>query len=298
MLNFYEWCEDLEIELSSFCNAKCPLCYRNNINFRNHYPRFFERDFNELKNQLDMFTNVKWIRLVGTISEPTLYSNFLELCKYCVTRNWNIEICTNGDTNNEIFWKSLGKILRETDKVFFTICGSTQETHEIYRKGTNLNNILLNASYLRQERKIDYAQIIRFSYNSNDIDSIDFKNKVEPFTHKYYTETFLRNDTKSYVNQKNLELLNVNPNKTLKYFFAEKMATKPDMCICKAFINKWAQIDLYGNIYPCYRFLEFSNGKLFDGDYNKIFAGEYESCKFCRKNVLKYIKENDLEYII
>ena len=38
------------------------------------------------------------------------------------------------------------KYLDENDKVYFTICGSTQELHETYRKGTNLKNILKNAS--------------------------------------------------------------------------------------------------------------------------------------------------------
>lgn len=299
--SFYEFVEDLEIELSTYCNAKCPLCYRNHINFKSHYPKNFERDYDDLIKQLKRFKNVKYIRLVGTVSEPTLYSKFLDLCKFIKTSfNWEIEICTNGDTHDTNFWYDLGKILADTDKVYFTICGSTQELHEKYRVGTSLKNILKNAESLRKARRIDYAQIIRFSYNSDDLDSEYFKKIVEPFTNKYYTETFLRLNINNYRNKQNLDLLGVNPHKKYKYNIAEKLSTLnlKSNCDCKAFNNKWGQIDVYGNLYPCYRFLEFSNGKLWDFDYSKIKKNLYDSCKFCRRDVVKFLKDNDLEYII
>ena len=44
--------------------------------------------------------------------------------------------------------EKIRNILKYEDKVYFTICGSTQEIHEIYRRNTNLKNILLGRKNL------------------------------------------------------------------------------------------------------------------------------------------------------
>ena len=95
--------------------------------------------------------------LVGSMSEPTLYKDFIQLVQYLKSRKIKIEICTNGDTRNDDFWKQLGLSLSMIDEVYFTICGSTQELHERYRKNTCLKNILHNASVLRAVKPIDIA---------------------------------------------------------------------------------------------------------------------------------------------
>lgn len=43
--------------------------------------------------------------LVGSMSEPTLYPEFIPLVAYLKKRNIKIEICTNGDTRDDDFWK-------------------------------------------------------------------------------------------------------------------------------------------------------------------------------------------------
>jgi MoaA/NifB/PqqE/SkfB family radical SAM enzyme len=59
------------------------------------------------------------------MSEPTLHPQFLDIINYLKSRNIKIKICTNGDTNNPIFWKKLGEMLNNDDRVWFGICGST-----------------------------------------------------------------------------------------------------------------------------------------------------------------------------
>ena len=55
--------KDTEIELTNLCNAKCPLCYRNNKDYIAKAP--YQRPLNEVINQLDLFTNLESIKLVG-----------------------------------------------------------------------------------------------------------------------------------------------------------------------------------------------------------------------------------------
>ena len=68
----YDEIQDVELELTTFCNAECPLCYRNYKAFKQHYPKNKVRDLKEIISQLELFKNLTDIKLVGTISEPTL----------------------------------------------------------------------------------------------------------------------------------------------------------------------------------------------------------------------------------
>ena len=99
---------DIELELSTYCNADCPLCYRNYNTFNEHYPDNFHRDYKDLITQINSYPDLEWIRLVGSISKPTMYNNFLPLIDYIKSKNIKIEICTNGSTRDVFWWRSLG----------------------------------------------------------------------------------------------------------------------------------------------------------------------------------------------
>lgn len=295
---------DLELELTTLCNAHCQLCYRNYKSFKEHYPETKVRPLNDIIKQLEDFKDLEWIRLVGTISEPTLYKNFFDLVKYIKSRNIKIEICTNGDTNNEIWWKNLSYLMNNQDRVYFTICGSTQELHEIYRTNTKLENILKNARAFRSDNKNDYAQCIRFDYNDDDFNSEKFKNMVNEFSHIYWTETFLHKNKENYVDISRLNKLKPYKKKINDYLNLEKYARAKynspvkGKAFCMSWENKSQQVDIDGKVYPCYLFLEASNGKPWDGNYEKILNMQYEVCQLCERSVIDICKKKDLKYII
>jgi MoaA/NifB/PqqE/SkfB family radical SAM enzyme len=295
---------DVELELTTLCNASCGLCYRNYVNYKDHYPVNKIRPIEDIISQMNSFKDLEWVRLVGTISEPTLYKNFFELIEYFKNRNVNIEICTNGDTNDVEWWKQLSLLMDERDRVYFTICGSTQELHEIYRKNTKLINILKNAEAFRSNKKNDYAQCIRFNYNSDDFDSQKFKDMVSVFSNIYWTETFLLKEESNYKNKINLDKLKPHSKKLLDYQHMDKFARAKyaspvkGKAYCMSWENKSQQVDIDGKIYPCYLFLESSGGKPWDGDYEKILNMQYEVCKYCDRSVIELCNKKDLRYII
>lgn len=295
---------DLELELTTHCNAECGLCYRNYTTFKEHYPENKVRPLQEVIDQLETFPDLEWIRLVGTISEPTMYKEFFPLVKYMKDRNLKIEICTNGDTHKPEWWAELATLMNKDDRVYFSICGSTQELHETYRTGTNLQRILNNAQGFRSENKNDYAQCIRFSYNDSDFDSDEFKKLVSVFSNVYWTETFLLKDKTNYIDTSRLDKLHPNPKKIADYEYMDKFARAKfaapvkGKAYCMSWENKSQQVDIDGKVYPCYLFLEASKGKAWDGDYEKILAMEYDVCKYCDRAVIELCDKKDLRYII
>lgn len=295
---------DIELELTTYCNAECPLCYRNYTVFKEHYPENKVRPLNEIIEQLDQYPNLLNIRLVGSISEPTLYKHFFNLVKYIKSRKIGIEICTNGSVHKPEWWKQLSTLLTKEDEVYFTICGSTQEIHEVYRKGTSLDKILVNAKAFKSDKKNDYAQCIRFMYNSDNLDSKEFADIVSQFSNIYMTETYLHKPSENYVSVVNLDQLVPNTKKLDEYRHIDKLAkVKFESPIqgkarCMSLERKSQQIDVDGKVYPCYLFLEASKGKPWDGDYNKIVNMEYEVCKYCERCIVDLCQEKDLHYII
>lgn len=295
---------DLELELTTLCNAKCQLCYRNYTAYKDHYPENKVRPLEEVIAQLETFPDLEWIRLVGTISEPTLYKHFFPLVRYIKGRGINIEICTNGDTHNPGWWAELSLYMTAEDKVYFSICGSTQELHEVYRKNTRLLNILENAKAFRTDKKNDYAQCIRFAYNSDDFDGPAFKEMVSQFSNVYWTETFLLKEESNYVDKVHLDKLKPNSHKIADYEQMDKFARAKyaspvkGKAYCMSWENKSQQVDIDGKVYPCYLFLEASGGKPWDGDYEKILNMQYEVCKYCDRAVIELCDKKDLRYII
>lgn len=289
--------EEIEIELTSICNAKCQLCYRN---YKSYKPSKIIRPIDDVISQLDSYKSLKRIKLVGVESEPTIHPEFLKLITWLKSKDIHIEICTNGDTKTVDFWRKLGILLDEDDEVYFTICGSTQELHQRYRRNTRLDRILRNAAAMREAGKsTDYAQCIRFSYNDKDFNSKKFQDMVSNFSHVYWTETYLHKDLNNYVDIEGMEYLTPPTQKQDSYYKVELLANalfKADgfkETLCMAEESKSIQIDVHGNLYPCYLHKEADIP--WTGEYGN---GEIETCKFCIKGVRQLCHDKQLEYVI
>lgn len=57
--------EIIEFDLTTICNAKCPLCYRNYNNYNEKYLIHFYRSYDEIANQILEYPNLKTVYLIG-----------------------------------------------------------------------------------------------------------------------------------------------------------------------------------------------------------------------------------------
>lgn len=285
--------ETAELDLSTICDAKCPLCFRNKKNFPKKYKTPFFREYNDIIVQLNSFTNLKCLQLCGQMSEPTLYPRLFDLIKYAKNRNLKIILYTNGNSGSNDLYKSIGQLLTQHDNVIFTVCGYTDKMHAHYRIGTSLKNIISHARALREIIPIDKVKCIVFQYNYSHIYSITFKSFISQFSnieiintslndHNLYNANFIYNDF--YPVKQKINFYNT-------IITAAKIKRK---IICDSLITKNVQIDPFGKIYPCYIFLENNFNMEFNMDYSLILANKIQSCRFCSDLCLKYVSYSEI----
>jgi len=316
--------KEFEIDLTGNCNLNCPICTRN----YKHADHLLKKNIRPLKNiiqQLDYFPNLTRIMLAGAVSEPTLYPEFFKLIEYLDSRGIYIDLFTNGDTHNTLWWEKLGEIFEglsnKNSSCTFTICGSTQELHSKYRINSNLDKTLNNIKsfgYSGKSRSI--LQIIRFEYNKNDINNIlKFKNLFNDY---YIVDSEGRRRLTDFKNNFYLGKDDITPlekrrlkiDKIFKVINNFKDTNKKNIH-CKSLKYKKLHIDQFGNIFPCYMLMEFPESKdyyfyteediikasventnlIFN--FKEVFDNNFKECNLCHKNIERYIKKNNLDFV-
>ena len=126
-----------ELELSSYCNAECPLCPRNLFGYpynSDYTVRHLTLD--NVKTMLDRkFCDRVNFTFEGNFGDPVMNPEILSILEYL---NSPVKIYTNGSMQNQKFWKTIAQF---NVHVFFGIDGLAG-THEIYRRGTKWQTVI------------------------------------------------------------------------------------------------------------------------------------------------------------
>ena len=164
----------LHVELSSNCQASCPMCARNHhgggenplLKVKDIDLRFFIRMVpSRLIEQLHTIT------MCGNFGDPLLNNDLLNIVKYIATNNPNIriDIHTNGSLRNSKWWEELAQALPENHLVQFGIDG-LEDTHKLYRVGTDWHKIIKNAWTFIQAGGKARWNFITFRHNEHQLE--------------------------------------------------------------------------------------------------------------------------------
>ena len=158
MYHTFDSVKEFHVEISSRCNAACPMCSRNDLGGstkpdlkqedwkKEFIPKVFDKRFNNLRNVL----------FCGTHGDPAVAPQSLDAVDYLKTNfNTTIEFFSNGSTRNKDWWYNLGKLLqqkiddgddryRSHDVGIFSIDG-LEDTNHLYRRQTRWDVIMENA---------------------------------------------------------------------------------------------------------------------------------------------------------
>lgn len=176
----------VHLELTDRCNAACSMCPRNiRGGIENPQLPNTELSLSQIKQIFYplFLTQLKRILVCGNYGDPTLASDTLDIFRYFLSINPNLEIImhTNGGARNAKWWKTLASILNNKSRVVFNIDG-LEDTNHIYRKNTVWSRIINNAkSFISAGGLADWNFLV-FQHNEHQVelartlsDTIGFK---------------------------------------------------------------------------------------------------------------------------
>lgn len=177
--------KSFNVELTTRCNGKCPLC-RHQFSREKDLPL---QDFIYFFNK-DVLNTLSEIKLYGSLGDPALHPNFKEILSYLKKSNpkLRLNISTNGSMFDEIWWSDIASILNEHDEVHFGLDG-TEETNKIYR-GTSFKKVLNNMkSFIKGGGNAKWL-FICFKHNEKELEYLkDLSSRIgAEFIPRYSSE--------------------------------------------------------------------------------------------------------------
>ena len=161
-----ETLSEINFELSSHCNSKCPQCPRYDMFGRVHKDlNITHLDVNIIKKlPIEKIKNLRKVSFCGNFGDPLMHPDLNEIVEFF--QNQQISISTNASLRNKQWWSDLGR--NKNVSVTFCIDGIGQE-HELYRRNTSYEKIIENAKSFIQAGGTAHWQFIVFRHNEHQI---------------------------------------------------------------------------------------------------------------------------------
>lgn len=167
----------LWLDLSTYCNAKCPQCHRTNADGLEKVDwlplvQWSSEQFEKMFPPSTL-SNINHIDICGTWGDPIMNKDIVKIIQYIIDNSLSsILINTNGSFRNPDWWWDLGLIDKKRISVMWAIEGITQEQHSLYRQNTNLELILENMEAFTLTGGLSQVFTVTFKHNENDIYNI------------------------------------------------------------------------------------------------------------------------------
>ena len=263
IFNFSEL-KSIHVELTSRCQASCPMCARNYHggieNPKLPKGEITLDDFKKIFN-IEILNQLEYIYFCGNFGDPILAKDLLEIVDYCSKTNPKIRlgIHTNGSARTAEWWDELARVMPEDHSVHFALDG-LEDTHHLYRIGTDFNKIIKNAqAFINAGGRADWVYL-SFKHNEHQIE--DAKQLAKElgfisFNHKS-TNRFLEKPWFNVLDQNGKVSYKIEPPKEHKVSFISpdviksyKELTKTATIDCKIKREKSLYIDSFKNLWPC-----------------------------------------------
>lgn len=169
----YKNIKSVHLEISTRCNAACPMCPRNSFGYDEDlgYP-VTDISLAQIKRifTTDFVKQLNYILINGNFGDFITAKDNLDIVEYFVLYNPSIriEISTNASGGKPGLWEKLGSISNVT--VGFALDG-LEDTHAIYRRNTNWRTVITNAKKFIAAGGSASWRMINFEHNRHQIDA-------------------------------------------------------------------------------------------------------------------------------
>ena len=248
---------DIHLELTSKCQARCPMCPRRiNGGIINPLIEINEVTLETFKLwfSIDVIKQLDSLFMCGNLGDPIIAQDCVSIFMYIRDINPSIQLSmhTNGSARTKDFWQALAYT---NVKVTFGIDGLT-DTHSLYRIGTDYSKILDNArEFINAGGNAEWHMLV-FKHNEHQIEEcrkvaleMNFKNFQIKHTSRFTSDHWPVLDDAG----KTTHLLT--PTDTSKTTILKIKESKLQSTVtsiqCKSQHNKQFYIASNGDVSPC-----------------------------------------------
>jgi MoaA/NifB/PqqE/SkfB family radical SAM enzyme len=281
-MNWHEKVRRLQIDLTSYCNAKCPACVRN-IYGNEIRPGLELNHFDvELWNRLWQQDTRGWyiaeLQLNGNWGDPGMHPQLPEMIDTASRSHPYLTVFmhTNGGMHNTAWWAELAKQMKWlwSHAVHFAVDGLA-DTHAVYRRNTKFEKVCENiksftdaggrAGIITTLFDHNRHQIAEIKQLAKDLNCTFFrtrKSNCSSMTVESNTENY--QITTEYCNSESTINIQLDDNRprnrhvrkdALHLTGIGKLDTK-----CPWYNDRMVQIDPWGNVWPCCHISLYGNG--------------------------------------
>jgi MoaA/NifB/PqqE/SkfB family radical SAM enzyme len=252
----YNNIKEVHLEVTSKCQARCPMCPRRiNGGILNPLISLDEVTLTQFKEwfSIDFIKQLNRIFMCGNLGDPIIAEDTLEIFKYLREHNPSIQLSmhTNGSARNVEWWKSLAEV---NVFVIFGIDG-LEDTHHLYRVGTDWSKIIRNAkAFIDNGGQAEWHMLV-FKHNEHQIEdcrTISENLGFKKFTVKH-TSRF-KNDKWAVLNDNGFPTHYLEPtdkSKTMIPLIQESVQKNASTILCKAKHQSQIYISANGIVAPC-----------------------------------------------
>ena len=298
--------QHLHLEISSRCNAACPLCPRNFYGYP-HNDGYVEHDMT-LKEAQQIFSKtflnqLNEIYINGNFGDIVMNKDSIDIIKYFKSSNTGLKIVvsTNGGARNKKFWKDLAEL--DID-VCFCLDG-LEDTHHLYRQNTKFKTVIKNAKYFIESGGSATWKMIKFDHNQHQIPIAENESNKLGFD-KFISVDHGRHTGPVFNQQKQLVHVMGKPTVTdFETLFKSRSTDTvllediapgrtPQPISCQVKKQKSIYVSSTGDVYPCC-FLAFSPKTYGHGNYHQAANAQFREL-IGKNNAIKYPLHECIEW--
>jgi MoaA/NifB/PqqE/SkfB family radical SAM enzyme len=270
----------VHLEISSRCNAACPLCPRNFYGYP-YNDGYLEHDMTLSEAQQifskEFLGQIKEIYVNGNFGDAVMNPHTVSILSYFKQTNpdLSITISTNAGARDREFWQALARL---GTIVHFCIDG-LEDTHSLYRQNTLYSTVIRNAQIFISAGGHAVWKMIEFDHNQHQWDQARALASTMGFQ-EFRLVNHGRDQAPVYNTQGQLTHVIGRPKTTdFKVLFDSRKTDEvlledivpgrePKPIGCQVQKNKSVYISSTGDVYPCC-FLGFNPRQYGHGNYHQ-----------------------------